>query len=469
MAKILQQNLFSWQDVDAKSDLERLRLVLDYLPDEKLMQKLERMRGQGRDDYPVRAVWNSIIAGIVYQHVSIESLRRELLRNGELRDMCGFDPIKGADAVPPSWVYSRFLKNLFKCEEEIKEMFNMLVEMLVELLPDFGEKLAVDSKAVDSAGKPTKKEEGDGRRDTDADWGRKEYKGKREDGTYWEKIVKWFGYKIHLLVDSKYELPIGYKVTRASASDSAELLPLVSDCAKRHPEVIKRANELCADKGYDSEDNNRILYDDYEIKPVIDIRNMWKDRDETHPLYSNKVDNIIYNYCGRVFCFCCKTGKQREMAFKGFEAKRKALKYVCPVYAYGIECEGMNECYGKGKRIVRIPLKTDRRIFTPIARSSYRWERAYKSRTAVERVNSRLDGSFGFERHFIHGLPKMRVRAGVSFIVMLTIAVGRIKEKQKFHCCVAQSSIKGKKSIKIGDFGINKEEVYLNNGIFVFF
>ncbi|GAW92753.1 IS4-like transposase, partial [Calderihabitans maritimus] len=48
------------------------------------MRKLERKRGKGRNDYPIRAVWNSIIAGIIYQHPSIESLRRELLRNAQL-------------------------------------------------------------------------------------------------------------------------------------------------------------------------------------------------------------------------------------------------------------------------------------------------------------------------------------------------------------------------------------------------
>ena len=45
-------------------DLERLKLVLDHLPDERLMERLERHRGNGRDDYPIRTVWNSIIAGI---------------------------------------------------------------------------------------------------------------------------------------------------------------------------------------------------------------------------------------------------------------------------------------------------------------------------------------------------------------------------------------------------------------------
>lgn len=95
MAIIPQQRLFGWQEIDELGDLERLVLVLEHLPDKKLMQKLERERGRGRNDYPVRAVWNSILAGIVFQHPSIESLRRELLRNAQLREICGFDPCLG--------------------------------------------------------------------------------------------------------------------------------------------------------------------------------------------------------------------------------------------------------------------------------------------------------------------------------------------------------------------------------------
>lgn len=86
-------------------------LVRDTIPDELLIQKLESHRGNGRDDYPVRATWNSILAGIVFQHDSTESLRHELSRNGELRDECGFDPIMGSDAVPTSSAYTHFLEN----------------------------------------------------------------------------------------------------------------------------------------------------------------------------------------------------------------------------------------------------------------------------------------------------------------------------------------------------------------------
>ena len=90
MAIIPQLKLFAWNEIQTLGDLERLRLVLDYMPDEELMVALERKREKGRDDYPIRAMWNSVLAGIVFQHDSVEKLRRELARNGQLREMCGF-------------------------------------------------------------------------------------------------------------------------------------------------------------------------------------------------------------------------------------------------------------------------------------------------------------------------------------------------------------------------------------------
>jgi len=43
----------------------------------------------------------------------------------------------------------------------------------------------------------------------------------------------------------------------------------------------------------------------------------------------------------------------------------------------------------------------------------------------AERANGR------FERHFIRGHNKMRLRCSLGLIVMLAMALGRVKEKQK--------------------------------------
>ena len=123
------------------------------------MRMLEEERGRGRGDYPIRPVWNPLLAGIVYQHESVESLRRELLRNGQLRDLCGFDPVKRAeDAVPGPHNYTRFLENLLAHQREIDRMFDDLVRELERALPRPGRHLAMDSKDIRTHARPRGRE-----------------------------------------------------------------------------------------------------------------------------------------------------------------------------------------------------------------------------------------------------------------------------------------------------------------------
>jgi hypothetical protein len=49
----------------------------------------------------------------------------------------------------------------------------------------------------------------------------------------------------------------------------------------------------------------------------------------------------------------------------------------------------------------------------------------------VERVNSRLDVSFGFEQRRIRGSTRMTLFSVLSFAVMDAIAVGCIKENRQ--------------------------------------
>jgi len=430
----IQKNLFTWQELEEIGDLRRLQLVLETLDDELLMRRLEKDRGNGRDDYPVRAVWNSLLAGVVYQHQSIESLRRELLRNGDLLSLCGFETIKGNEGVPTSSAYTRFLKKVIRHQKELDSIFEGLVKALKQELPGFGERLGTDGKAIDShARRKSKKRKKDGRRDLDADKGVKTYKGKNKDGSTWKSFKEWFGYKIHIIADVNYELPVSFKVTRASASDMRQLEPMMKELNVQHPDIVKSCRSLVADRGYDSNRNNKFLWDKYNIKPIIDIKGRWKYFEE-RLADSDYADNVLYDYHGNVYCYNMDTMEKTKMAYCGFEKNRGTLKYRCPSARKGRKCKAQDRCgkgsYGKYGRIVRIPIERNRRIFTPLARSSRSFKEEYKKRTAVERINSRLDVSFGFENHYIKGMKKMQARCSMAMIVMLAMALGRVREKK---------------------------------------
>ena len=388
------------------------------------MKTLESHRGNGRNEYPVRPVWNSIIAGIVLGHETIESLRRELQRNPAVCELCGFNIFALPEAVPPAWVYSRFLKLLIRHNLEVSKLFNNLVKQSMLEFPGFGRQLALDGKAIESHARRNGKLAGDGRGDMDADWGRHVYSGIDSNGRIWESIKKWFGYKLHLIIDSEYELPVAFTLTRASVNEMPVAHKLLENLNKKHPVLIEKTEYLSADKGLDDGKLVKRLWDEWKIKPIIDIRNQWKDLDSTKVLPG--YENVLYNYRGIVTCMCPKQNKIRTMAYGGFESDRNTLKYRCPAAHYGYVCEGRQKCkVGSG---IRVPLDVDRRIFTPVARSSYKWKRLYKKRTAVERVNSRLDTSFGFEHHTMRGSKKVSLKLCLAFSIMLAIAVGWKKE-----------------------------------------
>ena len=97
------QFLFSWDDVEMLPDLQRLALVLNSLPDDQVIEALEERRGNGRNEYPVRAMWRALMASFVFQHASVESLVRELNRNKELLSICGFNPCRGRLSRTGNW------------------------------------------------------------------------------------------------------------------------------------------------------------------------------------------------------------------------------------------------------------------------------------------------------------------------------------------------------------------------------
>lgn len=396
-------------------------MILPYLDDEKLMQTLEAERGHGRNEYPVRAVWNSLIAGILFEHTGIESLRREMKRNSALCSICGFDVTLGDECVPKAGVYSRFIENVMKHLDLIEEMFSSIRKRCYEVFPDFGKYLAVDGKAVPSfAVKKSEKKRSDGlddrRGEHDADWGNHSHYNKLK-----EVVKKWFGYSIHLIADTKYELPIYFKVTKASESEVVNAHKMIDEIGEKNPEILEKCGYFTGDRGYDDAKLISKL-ESYDVSPVIDIRNCWQaPPDTTRSL--EKDMRITHTFDGKVFCSCGHDGKEKQMVCRGYEKDRRAIKYGCPARYYGISCPCKDEC--KIPKEIRIPLKTNERIFTPVPRDSRKWEKLYDMRSAIERVNSRLDNLFGFEMHTIRGIKKMTFRVTLAYLLMLVFEIGR--------------------------------------------
>jgi hypothetical protein len=215
--------------------------VLQALPAEPLLRAVARDPAPGRRGYPARVLWACLVAGIVYQIPTIAELRRHLGTNPHLRLVCGL----GSAPLPSAATFTRFLGRLVRAHEQVDQLFTTLVQALAVHLPDLGQSVAVDSTDIHAWARGRSRAA-----DPDASWSAKGTKGPRKDHgeKYW-----WFGYKLHLAVDTRHELPVAFTVTTAKAADTKELLPLLGQQRVRLPHALTQV--VVADAAYDSAAN----------------------------------------------------------------------------------------------------------------------------------------------------------------------------------------------------------------------
>jgi len=406
MARIIPQITFAdYGCIEILGDLERFLLALLGMNDEELMLRLEARRGNGRNDYPVRVMWNLIIAMKVFGHRTVESFRRELGRNSQLRKICGLDDFANKrHLVPPPRVFTKFMKRLTQEQGSIDGMFDGMVQELAEKLPEFGKDAAGDGKYLDSYANREDKgpnpDAGD-RAESDAKWGVKEYHYEDKNGKPQVKKEYHFGFKAHIICCAKTELPVGYNVLAANSDEKKAMIELIG---KMPPLMTSRMEHLMLDKGYDSTEMIRATKG-AGIIPIVDIRNCWQDGEATRQY---KDTDMVYDYRGNVFMVDDK-GERRRMHYEGYDRQKKCLRY-----SY------------KGK-MHKIYVSYDERVFLPVARDSKKFERLYKSRTSVERLNGRMDRDYMFEDHCIRGLKKMRLMVSLTLLTMNAMALGKIK------------------------------------------
>lgn len=405
MSYIRQGQLFSFEDFFGEGDdNHRLLLVLKVLDAERLIGKLEKQRKGRRNTYPVRMLWQCLIAAKVYGIGVVNDLIRELRRNESLRKVVG---IKHIGLVPKPWQFSRLLSRLSQPDNLVlvKEIFDGAVSSLKQLLPDLGESVAIDGTAISSWCNPYAKEKSD----KDAGWGVKSYK--KEDGS--EDKHSWYGYNLNLVVDTKHEIPLNFELLPANMNESPRLPILLGDTVRIHPELgIKY---VMADRGYDSGDNCRYVLYELGALPVIKMRLTQADRDAP--------------FAGET-CHCTELGTPicdcgQKMIYAGRDGKY--LKFRCPRHNEPLGGPCSVSKYG---RVLKIAISENERRWPGLWRESKKWRRLYRRRTSVERVNGRLKEHLCLDEQHVRGLAKTTVNATLSLLVMVGGALAMARNKQ---------------------------------------
>lgn len=413
--------LFAWDSLEDSPSLATLKKLLANIRDAKLLAGLKSARGRGRNDYPVHVLWGVVLLTSALRHTGFEACLDELRRNRELRELIGIRSEKG---VPKKWNVSRFLETLGQepHRSALRQAFAEMGQRLAQAVPDLGQRLAGDSTTLnarrkrDDAAAAAEVAEGL----PQPSGGRKEYTD--DNGTV-TKVHQWFGYKLHLLVDVRHEVAVAYEVTNTKAGDG-ETLPVVLQQAQA---ILPagRIRTLAYDKAADSNAVHDLL-GRAKIKPLIQMRKLWKEEPEKMLPGHDGNSNITYDETGAIYCYdkVSQTLVRHPMAFMGHEADRGTLKYRCPAVHEGWRCPSECVCnvgrpFGK---IVRVPQEIDLRRFPAIPRATKQFERLYKGRTAIERVNGRLKVFWGADDGNLNGSKRFHGLIGTVMLVHMGFA-----------------------------------------------
>jgi hypothetical protein len=412
------KRLFAWDELEDSPTLKTIQQLFDILPDERLTESLQAARGKGRGDFPVRVLWGVLVLSIALRHPTLEQCLAELRRNESLRRLIG---IESEEDVPNKWNLSRFLDRLGSEPHlpHLHGIFHQLIQRLGEAVPDLGKETAGDSTYLNARQSRKKKDQDDDSL-PQASGGRKEY---TDDEGKVTKVVEWFGFKLHLLVDVYHEVSLAYKITSTKAGDGQTLPEILDDAQANLP--AGRIETLAYDKAADSNEVHQRLSQD-GIKAVIQNRNLWTEESEKMLPGHDGNSNIVYDEAGTVYCYDRVSVPivRHKMSYIGYEPARETIKYRCPAMHEGWECPMSSLCnagksYGK---TVRVPREIDLRRFPAMPRATKKFERLYKGRTSVERVNARLKVFWGADDGNVTGSPRFFALLGVVMVVHAAFA-----------------------------------------------
>jgi hypothetical protein len=356
------------------SALSELVALLDSPSIKVLIADLDETRWTGRPGYPIRSMIGMALAKTIYsistwtKIVSLvnehEALSKVISPNGD---------------IPSVFACYRFTKKLKDNDHLLEKSIKNTISSLNKKNPEFGKNISIDASDIPAYANGQRFVSKGGRErekysDPDASWGHRSAVSTRKGGGF-------YGYRIHMAVCSKTDLPLAWQVETARAHETLSVAPLLDVL---HQQGINP--ETCAlDKGYD---NNRVYgyLSERNIAPIIPLRKT--------PEVKRGKDAVP----------CCEHG---EWQFAGADYKRKATKWRCPT----------GECGTKSKWI------SANRLHTLIPRSTDRWKKLYRGRASVERAFGRLKHEWAMLPLRVRGLAKVKLHVDLTILTKLSCAL----------------------------------------------
>jgi transposase len=358
--------------------VSELAALLDSPEITSLVAELEATRWTGRPGYPLRSMIGMALVKSLY---AIPVWTRTVAL---VRDHPGLTAVVAPDGnVPSVYACYRFTAKLRDHAHLLEGCIARVLKELKRRNPVLGWDVAIDASDMPAYANGQRFASKGGRErpdsefsDPDASWGHRSAVSTRKGGGF-------YGYRLHMAVCSKTDLPLAWRVETAKANETQSVAPLLD---KLHALGIDP--ETCAmDKGYDTAPAYEACAE-RDVLPVIPLRQTTAvKRGEDKP----------------------PTCEHGEWRFAGADHKRDATKWRCPT----------GEC-----KPASVWIKADR-LHPLIPRETLRWKGLYRRRASVERAFGRLKNEWGLAPLRVRRLERVQLDADLTVLSQLTVALSR--------------------------------------------
>ncbi len=394
---ILQESLFSFQELQKLESRDRLPIFFSALDLRPYAKKLRSASPRGAAGHCRQGILRAFLAAPLEGIDTFTALHRRLAFDLRFRYQCGLSLDRPAPSIS---TLSRVFEELVK-QNLAHQLFRDLVRQCQEEGIIAGQHVAIDSAAIDAYEKKQPKSRS--AHTGHANWGAK-------FDSFGNKLT-WFGYKMHLAVDTHSELPIALEVTPAHINDG----DVAPDLMAQSIEILDtKPVYFIMDASYDQQKNYEFAHQ-HGAQAIIPL-NLRNEKEPPAGMMSNGTPRCTMGY---------------EMTYWGTDQTH--LKFRCPHATGKVDCPlGMAACSSSNYGMVlKVRLDDDLRRYSRPHRDTRQWKALYNERTSVERCHSRMKTYLTANSLHVWGISKVTTHIYLNAIVLLASALAISNQKQK--------------------------------------
>jgi transposase len=385
-----QQSLITLDDFMVIKPFTKLEAILSFI-DMTLFNQLFTFNPhkRGPKGYDKESLFKALIGMQVSQIPTIKELVNRLHCDPVFKCICGFEYTK----TPSTSTFSIFIEVLSKTNVLERTYRRMMTKARTLGLID-ASNVAIDASKINAYEHAIPKTKIPENNPSHPNWG-----GKLDTNG---NFIKWFGWKMHALVDTVSGLPISYIITPANIADMDVALPLIEKMKDDYNGIFQ-PNYYLMDAGYDKPEIYQTIYQTYKGQAIIPLN--WRN---------TKVPPDGVNFDGQLIC-----PMNFPYVYGGND--NGTIRLLCPHVKGKCDCPmGSTWCTSaKSGYVGKARIKENPRFITTPFRGTDKYQKLYNERTSVERTFGDLKENYAVDNLRVATMKKAKLFMDISCISLL--------------------------------------------------